>query len=270
MSILPDRKAIKGVKEGKFSSYYKVRFGDVKIKWDGNLQDPKELLDFINNHINEWKKEDRPSIWVKLRGTDLKHLYPLIMQGFDIHRSKSGNVIVLNKWIREKSKTLPNPPFAYLGVGGMCINNEGQILAVRENYKTGPSPWKLPGGLFDPRKDKKLSDTAVREIMEETGIQAEPMYMVTSRFWPKSNTFQAPDLFHIFRLKPLSTKIKYDPYEIHSAAWVKPDVLINCGYDLIKFAVQSQIQNKIGLLERETVYRNNHQFLYMLPKSNGI
>lgn len=265
--MMSDRKAAPGVKNEKFSSFYKVRFGDIKIKWEGELDDPYSLVNFINDNMDEWKKDDRPSIWVKLHGKDLDHINVLLSTGFEIHRTKPGNIIVLNKWIREYSKKLPLPPFAYLGVGGMCINEEGKILAVRENYKTGPGPWKLPGGLYDPSKDRKISDTAVREVMEETGIKAEPMYLVNSRFLHKGGTFSAPDLYSIFRLRPLTNEIKFDPVEIYDSQWVDPEEFKKVGYQQLIWAVQSQERNEVGFAEHDTIFRNNHHIVYQLPQS---
>ncbi|EAX88440.1 hydrolase, NUDIX family protein [Trichomonas vaginalis G3] len=257
-----DRRAHPGVKNEKYSSFYKVRFGDIKIKWEGEIRDSFSLINFVNEHIDEWKKDDRPSIWIKLHGKDLDHINVLLNAGFKIHRTKPNNVLVLNKWIREYSNTLPLPPFAYLGVGAMCINKEGKILAVRENYKTGPSIWKLPGGLYDPSKDHKLSDTAVRECFEETSIKAEPEYLVNSRFIHKGGTFSAPDLYTVFRLRPLTEEIKFDPVEIYEAAWVNPQVLIDAGYNQIVWAVQSQMKNQEGLVEIPTRFRNSDHIVY--------
>ncbi len=41
--------------------------------------------------------------------------------------------------------------------------------------------WVLPGGKFDAIKDKDVSDTAIRELEEETGIKADITYKMTDK-----------------------------------------------------------------------------------------
>lgn len=57
-------------------------------------------------------------------------------------------------------KWLPNdssaniPPYAHtmIGVGGIVINDQQQILTVSEKNSIVPGSWKLPGGYVDPSK----------------------------------------------------------------------------------------------------------------------
>merc|ERR550539_129451 len=68
---------------------------------------------------------------------------------------------------------LPVSPAHAIGVGAVVINSKRQILMVQEN--TGPSAkykiWKLPGGLVDA--NELLSEAVVRELKEETGVDAK-------------------------------------------------------------------------------------------------
>ena len=234
----------------QFEVKYKPRFGDIKIHWTGNLEGTAELFELINNKMGEWLESDRPSIWIKLKGKDLDYLNQFIDFGFTMHRLKKGNIIVLNKWIRKGSKTLPIGPYGYYGVGGMCINEEGKVLCVRENYKTGPGPWKLPGGLYDPEKDQKFSDTAIREVLEETGITAKFDHLVCSRVVHNSSMFHAPDFYSIVRLTPLTTEIHFDPVEIADAQWVDLDVLAANPYPMLGIAVEAERKGDRGYDEK--------------------
>ena len=242
----------------KFEVKFKPRFGDIKIHWTGNLEDPKELFSLINDSMEEWLEADRPSIWIKLHGKDLDFLNQFIDFGFTMHRLKKGNIIVLNKWIRKGSKTLPPGPFGYYGVGGMCINDEGKVLCVRENYKTGPGPWKLPGGLYDLEKDRKFSDTAIREVFEETGVRAKFDHLVNTRLVHSSAMFHAPDLYSIVRLTPLTTEIHFDPVEIADAQWVDLDVLAANPYPMLGLAVEAEKRGDKGFDEKEANVYHPH------------
>jgi ADP-ribose pyrophosphatase YjhB (NUDIX family) len=50
----------------------------------------------------------------------------------------------------------------------VVVNAEGEILMIR---RTDNGNWALPGGAMD--LGESLPDTAVRETLEETGVQAE-------------------------------------------------------------------------------------------------
>ena len=80
------------------------------------------------------------------------------------------------------------PLFAHhtVGAAGICLTerSDGEllVLAIREAH--GPTAqlegfWKLPGGAVDPRED--ISDAAIREVMEETGVKAEFVSLVAFR-----------------------------------------------------------------------------------------
>ncbi len=66
-----------------------------------------------------------------------------------------------------------------LGVGAVTIKpyppphpREFQILLIRRKYRPFPGRWSIPGGHVDPGED--IYRAATRELLEETGIEAEP------------------------------------------------------------------------------------------------
>jgi ADP-ribose pyrophosphatase YjhB (NUDIX family) len=198
----------------------KPRFGDYKLKWTGDLTDASLVLRAIESHLPEWTENGAPSVWLKLGGKDLDHLNIFLSNGFKMHRILRGNVLVLNRWLKTTVFNLPPGPFGYFGCGALVVNDQGQVLAIRENYKTGPGPWKLPGGLLDITKDKNIGDGAVRECFEETGVRAEFMFIAVQRFTLNSVMFHNADLYSVCRLRPLTTEIRSDPDEVAEARWI--------------------------------------------------
>ena len=67
---------------------------------------------------------------------------------------------------------MPNQTTHYVGVGGLVLNDEGKVLLIEE-YRSqfDKTFWKIPGGMVDP--GEKLGEACAREVLEETGIEAE-------------------------------------------------------------------------------------------------
>ena len=146
-----------------------------------------------------------PSICLGMTDKDLLHLSYFLQHVFKMkmHRIKNENTLILNRWIRKNSYSLPPAaPFSYIGVGAMCITEDGKILALRENFKKGPSQWKIPGGLFEKAKDKKLSDAAIRELFDETGIKGEFDSIAAQRL-------SMPGHLHNLSVKTVDNRNKY-------------------------------------------------------------
>ncbi len=64
----------------------------------------------------------------------------------------------------------PNQPI--VGVGGILFQDE-RVLLVRRGREPARGQWSIPGGAVDT--GETLRQAVVREMMEETGIQAEPV-----------------------------------------------------------------------------------------------
>lgn len=236
--------------EIKLIIHKKRRFGDYIIKWEGSLTDPSIVIKCVEENLPHWIEEDSPSIWLRLSGDDLDHLNYFLRNGFKMHRIKNQSTLVLNRWIRTKSYTLPPAPFSYIGVGAMCIDDDNNILALRENYKTGPGHWKLPGGLFERTKDKHFSDTAIRELFEETGIKGEFQYVAMQRFSLQGPMFKGSDIYTICRLKPLTKEINYDPIEIAECKWLPVDEFLASCHPVGKEMFIHALKTPIGFLEK--------------------
>ena len=73
----------------------------------------------------------------------------------------------------------PSPPVNRTTVGIILVNATGQILMqLRDDIPTiaDPGCWVVPGGVVDPGETPE--DGARRELLEETGYQADEMELL--------------------------------------------------------------------------------------------
>jgi bifunctional NMN adenylyltransferase/nudix hydrolase len=66
---------------------------------------------------------------------------------------------------------LPYPP-VFL-TADFCAVSNNHILLVKRSHNYGHGLWAMPGGFLDAKTDKNLSETAVRELKEETGLSID-------------------------------------------------------------------------------------------------
>jgi len=61
-------------------------------------------------------------------------------------------------------------PGVWLGVVGLVLKGDDQVLAVKKAYSKTKGLWTLPGGFVSP--GETIDEAVIREIKEETSINA--------------------------------------------------------------------------------------------------
>ncbi|GBG77027.1 hypothetical protein CBR_g23353 [Chara braunii] len=214
-----------GMAEGVDATSLLAFEGDL---YDGVIIDPTCLpadrdvfLSRLRSSLGLWASQQRKGVWLKLPRENA-NLVPLaISEGFDYHHAEL-HYVMLTKWLPPTPSTLPPNASHQVGVGAFVVNDKREILAVQEKYGflRGKSIWKLPTGLVSQQED--IWTAAVREVKEETGIEAEFMEIITFR-QAHSAAFGKSDLFMICSLKPLSFQITKQDSEIEAAQWMPLD-----------------------------------------------
>jgi len=75
----------------------------------------------------------------------------------------------------------------------------------------------LPGGALHP--GEHLATAAVREVLEETGVETKFEAVICWRHW-HGYRYGKSDIYFICRLSPLTHEIERDDWEIDECLWM--------------------------------------------------
>ena len=179
-------------------------------------QDFKTSLKFL---LESSKKDEKNLLWLDLSTEQHQHIAIALELGFEFHNCES-----IRTTLTYQVKTnayIPVPPTHTIGVGAIVINDNNEILLVRDRISSNHSIYKLPGGMVEHAT--KLSDAVEREVYEETGIKAKLIKMV-SVLNSHPYRFNKSNMYIVFQLEALSSEINIiDTHEIELALWLPLD-----------------------------------------------
>ncbi|CAK9051447.1 unnamed protein product [Durusdinium trenchii] len=176
----------------------------------------------LASSLDEWMKRGKQGVWLRL-DISAAALVPIAISefGFEYHHAER-DYVMMTKWLPSNCpNTLPHNASHTIGVGALVTNSEGKILLARE--KSGPAArskvWKIPTGLVDAGED--LHEAALREVKEETGIDATFEYCGAFTMSHGGNLAHAnkSNLFFVVKCKALTTEIQLCESEIADARW---------------------------------------------------
>lgn len=171
----------------------------------------------------EWTSAGKKGIWLSVPTSRLELLVAAQALGFQVHHAER-DYIMLNRWLAPGDSRLPTNASHSVGVGAVCVNDNNEILVVQE--ETGPAAgvnrgaggfWKVPTGLVEQGED--ISTAALRELVEETGVEAEFVAVAAVReahrgLHGKSN------MYFVCVCKPLTQELIPQAGEIARAQWM--------------------------------------------------
>lgn len=166
--------------------------------------------------LEYWRTQGFKLVWLELPVTRANLVAAATKLGFVFHHATEQYLMLTYKLLPEA----PSLAYAshYVGVGGAVINDQQEILVVRENMRgDNPTPYKLPGGFLEP--NEHVVDGVVREVWEETGVRARFESLVCVRHW-HANRFGKSDFYFVCRLSPLSLEITKQEAEIAECRWM--------------------------------------------------
>lgn len=116
----------------------------------------------------------------------------------------------------------PNFPRGIETTCAVIVRNErGEILLLASPKQQGK--WTLPGGHIEP--GEKILEAAVREVKEETGLDARPISIITHGELINPIDFHRPIHLIYFDclLEAGDGEIRLDPLEASSFVWKSPE-----------------------------------------------
>lgn len=196
-------------------------------RWiDANVsENPDEFQADLVHSLAIWQTEGIKVVWLPI----IVNRSPLIAvaaaEGFEFHHV-NGNTLVLTKRLMTKA-IIPEFANHTVGVGGIVFNQHGEVLVIVEKHdiQTRPGHWKFPGGAVD--KGELIHEAVVREIHEETGINASFDTLVGMRHY-HFGQFDTANIYVLCRLTAHNDNITACPKEIGKAKWISVTDYLAC------------------------------------------
>lgn len=193
------------------------RFNGVEIRPDRLPQRPEEFRRMLTDSLHAWKNEGHDVVWLDVPIELAQFIPPATSAGFIFHHSTERTLTLLYTF--KKEATVPSYATHYIGAGGVVFNKRRELLVVSEWHRRDRSQpyYKLPGGALYP--GEHLIAGVVREVREETGVNAAFEALICFRHW-HGYRWNKSDIYFICRLIALSEEITIQPNEIEEARWM--------------------------------------------------
>jgi hypothetical protein len=85
----------------------------------------------------------------------------------DLHETESGRVVDPERFAEYADSEVAASGWLVLT---LAVDDDGRVLLIQQPWADG---WMLPGGARTP--EESLDSAATRELVEETGVEAEPI-----------------------------------------------------------------------------------------------
>jgi len=186
-----------------------------------DLPDTKEEFEVNLDYLIDETKDRRNLIWIYIDIKNSDFIPIATSKGFFFHSCDEDYILVVKRLI--PNAIIPTAANHTLGVGAVVINENNEILVIKERVST--LGYKLPGGHID--NGEMISTALVREVKEETGIEVEfESILSLGHFFP--HQFHKSNLYVVCLANAKTFEINIeDTHEIVDAKWMDVNEYIN-------------------------------------------
>ena len=230
----------------------------------------REFESQLAQSLRSWTEDGYKVVWLELPIHNAALVPAAADAGFEYHHATPEYVLMTLQLVPGSYI----PPYAthYIGAGSVVINERDEILVVVERYRMGPSPsrgpgYKLPGGAL--HLGEHLADGAVREVLEETGVQAKFESLACLRHW-HGYRYDKSDIYFVCRLSALSTEITMQEEEIAECRWMPVNEFLSEESGIHQFnksIVTAALQNPGFVPATIEGYEDRSRFEFFMPQS---
>jgi 8-oxo-dGTP diphosphatase len=194
-------------------------FGGINVAPETLPRDGAEFKAALDRSMDTWRSGGARLVWLDVPITHAALVPIAVDAGFFFHHSDETNLVMVCRLV--EGAFVPTHATHYIGVGGVVINDRQELLVVCEKHRRSARPYyKLPGGALQP--GEHLVDAVLREVLEETGVQAKFESLVCFRHW-HGYRYGKSDIYFVARLSPLSQDVTMQAEEIEECFWMPVD-----------------------------------------------
>ena len=127
---------------------------------------------------------------------------------------------LVEEWLKSVGEGVAGYVTPKIAIGAVVGNDEGEILLVQ---RADSGVWLYPTGWADI--GYSASEVAVKEVLEETGIEVEPVRLVALLDGLRLNFTKIPLYSLVFHCRVVGGELKPHPLECRDVGWFAEDAL---------------------------------------------
>ena len=127
---------------------------------------------------------------------------------------------LVEEWMRERGGGVAGYVTPKVAIGAVVGNERGEILLVQ---RADSGVWLYPTGWADIGYSP--AEVAVKEVAEETGIEAEPLRLIAVLDGLRLGFTRIPLYSLVFHCRAIGGELRAHPLECRDVGWFAPDAL---------------------------------------------
>jgi len=245
------------------------QFQGAQVDREKLSSDADEFRMQIEEALKEWRAGEIRLIWLEIP-IEKSRLIPVATEaGFTFHHANEDSLTLTYQV--QSAAFIPTYATHCIGAGGVVLNDRRQLLVVNERHRRDLSRphYKLPGGAL--LAGEHLADAVVREVLEETGIQAKFEAVVCFRHW-HGYRWGKSDIYFVCRLSPVSEEITMQQEEIEECLWMPVEEYLASEYVSVfnKHIVKAAIDTEGFPTTWVEGYADPSRYEFFMPADGAI